>query len=120
MTEDTRHPPAGNVSGAARLEDLRRKLIPVFRQYSVRKAIVFGSYARGEPSPHSDLDLVLLQQTAKRFLDRYDGLLLDLGRAVPEVSLEVLIYTPEELQQMAARPFIATVLREGKVIHESA
>ena len=103
----------GVISGVA------ERLAPVFRRYGVCKAILFGSFARGEPSLRSDLDLILVQETEKRFLERYDGLLLDLGKRVPDRDLDVLIYTPEELERMAHRPFVATALREGKVIYES-
>jgi predicted nucleotidyltransferase len=98
---------------------LRERLLPVLRRSRVQKAIVFGSFARGEASRHSDLDLILVQQTDQRFLDRYDGLLCELSRAVPERDLDVLIYTPEELAAMSQRVFIAAALDEGKVIYES-
>ncbi len=98
---------------------LRERLLPVLRTSRVQKAIVFGSFARGEASRHSDLDLILVQQTDRRFLDRYDGLLYELSRVVPERDLDVLIYTPEELASMSQRAFIAAALDEGKVIYES-
>jgi uncharacterized protein len=101
------------------LENVRACLTPVFRRYGILKAIVFGSVARGEPSPHSDVDLILIQATAKRFLDRYEGILLELNESIPHTAVEALIYTPEEMERMRQRRFIATALREGKVIYES-
>jgi predicted nucleotidyltransferase len=101
------------------LENVRACLVPVFQRYGILKAIVFGSVARGEPSPHSDVDLILIQKTAKRFLDRYEGILLELNDAIPHTTVEPLIYTPEEMEWMRKRRFIATALREGKVIYES-
>jgi predicted nucleotidyltransferase len=73
----------------------------------------------GEPSPHSDVDLILVQRTEKRFFDRYEGLQLELNKAIPHRTVEALIYTPEELESMQRRRFIATALREGQVIYES-
>ena len=102
------------------LSDFRVRLTPVFRRYQIRKALVFGSFARGDVLRHSDLDLILIQQTELRFMDRYDGLLHDLGCAVSEREIDVLIYTPEELAALADRPFIARALREGKTIYESS
>ncbi len=101
------------------LADLRHRLTPVLRQYGIRKAILFGSLARGEATRHSDVDLILIQQTDRRFLERYDGLLLDLNKALPHRSVDVLIYTPAELERIANRPFIAQALKEGKVLYES-
>jgi uncharacterized protein len=101
------------------LENVRACLTPVFQRYGVLKAIVFGSVARGEPSPHSDVDLILIQNSTKRFLDRYEGILLELNAAIPHAAVEALIYTPEEMERMRMRRFIVTALREGKVIYES-
>ena len=75
--------------------------------------------ARGEASRRSDVDLILVQRTDLRFLDRYDRLLYELNLALPDVAVDALIYTPEELEQMARRRFVATALREGQVIYES-
>ena len=93
--------------------------MPVFRRYGILKAIVFGSVARGEPSSYSDVDLILIQRTDKRFLDRYEGIQLDLNGAIPRTTVDALIYTPEEMERMQGRRFIADALREGKVIYES-
>jgi len=75
--------------------------------------------ARGDDSPKSDLDLILVQDTEKRFIDRYDGILYELSRAVSGRDVEVLIYTPQELKAINQRSFIKTALHEGIVIYES-
>lgn len=99
--------------------ELRARLLPVFKRHQIVRAILFGSMARGEASRRSDVDLILVQRTDLRFLDRYDQLLYELNLALPDVAVDALIYTPEELEQMARRRFVATALREGQVIYES-
>jgi len=101
------------------LEDIASALREIFRKYGILRAIVFGSRARGEPSRRSDLDLILIQETDKRFLDRYDGIYLDIARAVKFQGVDLLIYTPDELSRMAVRRFIRKALEEGVVIYES-
>jgi predicted nucleotidyltransferase len=101
------------------VSDLTKRLKPVFEKYQVQKAILFGSMARGEATRRSDIDLILIQNTEKRFLDRYDGLLGDLNDAVSGRVVEALIYTPEELQRISHRAFISRALEEGMVIYES-
>ena len=98
---------------------LRRCLFPIFQQYRIEKAILFGSFAREENSLHSDVDLILIKKTNQRFFDRYDKILVDLNKAMPDHELDVLIYTPDELEQIAERPFIAQALKDGKVLYES-
>lgn len=101
------------------LRQLRARILPVLRKYHLKKAIVFGSLARGEGTRRSDLDIILVQQTDKRFLDRYEGILSDLGGVVSGRDIDVLIYTPEELESISHRPFITSALRDWKVIYES-
>jgi len=99
------------------LDALRRRLAPHLRR--TRKAIVFGSVARGEADEWSDLDLVIVADTMRPFLERYrdfEGLYDVWPR------LDLLIYTPAEFAEMReeGRPFIEHVLSEGVVIHEAS
>jgi uncharacterized protein len=41
------------------IEDIKVKLKPVFEKYGLIKAAVFGSYARHEAMPDSDVDLLV-------------------------------------------------------------
>ena len=101
------------------LRPLADALRPVFRRYRVVRAILFGSLARGEGTRRSDVDLIVIQNTGKRFLDRYDGLLQEISERVPGRDVDLLIYTPQEIAALSHRPLIAFALREGRVIYES-
>ncbi len=41
------------------IETLAKRARPTLRRYGVRRASVFGSYARGQEEPESDLDLLV-------------------------------------------------------------
>jgi len=56
------------------LDWISQKLEPIFERYGILKAILFGSFARKEETRRSDVDLMLIQETEKRFLDRYEGI----------------------------------------------
>jgi uncharacterized protein len=101
------------------ISSLAVTLRPVFQKHGIAKAIVFGSFARGEPSRRSDVDLVLIQETEKRFLDRYEGILRDIVALVHGRDVDLLIYTPQEFAEMTDRRFIRTIMKEGVVIYES-
>ncbi|MDD5544823.1 MAG: nucleotidyltransferase domain-containing protein [Acidobacteriia bacterium] len=103
---------------STQLDQLRVRLEPLFVKHHVLRAIVFGSFARGDVSRHSDLDLIVVQETEKRFLDRYDDLLRPVAEAVPERAVDLLIYTPQELKRLSERPFVARALLEGRTIYE--
>jgi len=98
---------------------LARRLRPIFERRKVLRAILFGSLATGDASRRSDVDLIIVQNTDKRFFQRYEGILQEIAMAVHERDVDLLIYTPEEFAQMRHRPFIHQALNEGIVIYES-
>lgn len=96
------------------------QLCSIFRAHGVTKAVVFGSFARGDQTKRSDLDLMLIQNTDKSFFKRYDGLYEEICRILTNYAVDLLIYTKHELDQMAPRTFIQSILREGVAIYEPA
>ncbi len=100
-------------------KQISMRVRPVLRKYGIKKAILFGSFATGRQTLKSDVDLVLIQDTDKRYFDRFEGILRDLYEAIRGRDIEVFIYTPEELDRISHRKFIQNVLREGQVIYES-
>jgi len=98
------------------IEDFKKNLSPFFRKHNIIKAVVFGSYARNTENRKSDLDLILVQRTEKRFFDRYNDI-LDIYEYLRGVQTDILIYTPEELERISSRPFIRNALEEGVTIY---
>lgn len=83
------------------------------------KIVLFGSRARGEGRPESDLDLLVIEESAlPRYqrATRYRMALLDL---LPEK--DIVVWTPEEAREWAAVPnaFITMILAEGRVLYEA-
>lgn len=98
--------------------EIARRARPVFERHNIERAILFGSFARGRQSRRSDVDLILIQQTTRRYFKRFEGLLQDLHRAIPARDIECFIYTHEELASISSRIFIRRILDEGTVIYE--
>jgi predicted nucleotidyltransferase len=81
------------------------------------KIILFGSWARGERGPHSDIDLLIIQESDLSRPQRYAQVRrLFWGMGVP---MDILVYTPEEFARYQSVPgsFTHTVAREGKVLY---
>lgn len=89
---------------------------------SPRKIVLFGSYARGDEGPESDLDLLVIQDMP--FVP--DGSRLKemgmLWRLLADIKIpkDILIYTPDEVSrwESSLNHIIPTALREGMVLHE--
>lgn len=73
--------------------------------------VVFGSFANGTNSRRSDLDLVVIERTEKRFIERLTTEYLDLDETAG-VAVDVLIYTPEEWEKKRRDPFFANAPME--------
>ena len=81
----------------------------------VRRIGYFGSYARGRRDLFTDLDLFVAWKTERPVLDRLRFLysILDV-----RVDLDIVCYTPAELQARSDQPFIRQLLSEEVVLYE--
>ena len=110
---------ADNSTHIPTIAQIRDSLAPVIAKTGARKAVVFGSYARGSADSYSDLDIIIVHDTEKGFFDRASDF-REVYSSWPR-SLDMLIYTPDELDEMLSqcRPFIEAALEEGVVIYEA-
>ena len=86
--------------------ELRRALEPVFREYGVRSAVLFGSYAKGKAEQNSDVDILV--DSGLRGL-RFFGLLESVSDAL-EIPVDLL-----DVQQIVPGSPIEREIRESGV-----
>ena len=99
-----------------KLEHELDRIIPIISRHGVEKIVLFGSMRNGNIGPASDLDLIVVQRTEKRFLDRIDEIIRLIN---PRCAMDILVYTPEEIRQFSkTNRFIREALGEGKVMYE--
>lgn len=96
--------------------ELERVTKMLRKDKEIRLVMLFGSLARGDVSGKSDMDMIIIKNTKKRFLDRLDEIYSTL---VPNVALDIFVYTPEEFKLMKNRRFIMNAMKEGKILHEA-
>jgi len=114
-------PQSEQTTKKARLERLESELdrwLPLLITHEEpEQIIVFGSFCSGELSEWSDLDLVIVKETQSPFLDRIRRV-LELLR--PQVGLDVLVYTPDEFEQLSReRAFVRQeIVGKGRVVYE--
>jgi len=93
-------------------------ILKKLQNYEPQKVILFGSFARGEVDEYSDLDLVVIKETPRRFVER----LIEVARIVGTGfgKVDIFAYTPEEFEKMKeiGNPFIEQVLKDGITIYE--
>lgn len=87
---------------------------------TVVRALVFGSYATENVGPKSDLDVIVVQESAlpqlSRTADLYVKLCEHLGMAV-----DLIVYNPQEFDQLSqTRNFVIQAVAQGRWIYARA
>ena len=98
----------------ATIDDVRDRIIALMDPESI---VLFGSRARGEQSDSSDADILIVQETSQRPIERRmaaERILAD--RALP---LDIFVYTPDEMRRLYAMgsPFIEEIVETGRVLY---
>ena len=98
------------------LEEELKRIVGKFEELDVEKVILFGSLATNNVHKISDIDLIIIKKTDERFLDRLENIYQHL---MPEVGMDILVYTPEEFEEVKGKSdFIRSALKNGRVIYE--
>ena len=86
--------------------------------YNPQKIIIFGSYARGEQSNNSDLDLLIVKDTSESYYKR-PATIRSLFEKQP-CPLDILVFTPEEFedQKSEINNIVNIAVKTGVVVYE--
>jgi len=95
-------------------------IINDLKPYNPERIILFGSAGRGEADEYSDIDLVVIKETKKRFIKRLAEVVTYIRPSLCPV--DIFVYTKGEFEEMKKNlnPFIEQVLKNGKVIYEKS
>jgi predicted nucleotidyltransferase len=101
-------------------DSIREMVRLIVARFHPDKIILFGSHARGQAGPDSDVDLLIVmpvEGSKRRKATEIDGTLAD--RTIP---LDLIVVTPEEFEQASHQ--VGSVLRpaalEGLVLYDRA
>ena len=91
----------------------------ILKEYQPKMVILFGSYAYGEPTEDSDVDLLIIKDTEKRPIDRWIEVKRLLRDIAPTLPVSPLVYTSKEIEERTAIKdfFIEEILEKGEVLH---
>lgn len=90
----------------------------IVAKFRPRKIVVFGSYARGDASPDSDLDILVITECDEPTYQRAAAIRLEIHPS--PCPIDILVYTPEEIERYegVTNHIVTEALREGIVAYE--
>ena len=99
------------------MSEINDKVQVIVTKFQPDKIILFGSYAKGNPSPDSDVDLLVIMNTTQSTWDLAVEISLALKHSFP---LDILVRTPQEIARRLKHGdfFIRDILENGKVLYE--
>ncbi len=102
------------ITDTVSIEKIKETIIPILRNYPVRKAIIFGSYAKGNASENSDIDLYIDTNGKLKGLD-FVGLL--------EILSDSLVKDIDLIDKAHIEPdslMTKEIENEGTIIYEKS
>jgi len=96
---------------------IARMVRRIVRRFAPERVILFGSHARGEAGPDSDVDLLVVMPVAGSKLEKA----VEIGVALHDIRLpkDIIVSTPEEFAWR--KEIVGTIerpaVREGKVLY---
>ena len=95
------------------LDEIVRRIVQAARP---ERIILFGSAARGECGPDSDIDLLIVKSNVHR-----RRLAMDLYEALADIeqAVDLIVATPEDIERYGQSPALVleSALREGKLLY---
>ena len=101
--------------GMKQIRQLSRRIA---REFKPRRIVLFGSYADGDPTADSDVDLLVVLPHEGRSVEKSVEMRLKLRPAFP---LDLLVRTPETVRRRIAMgdTFLRDIMENGKVLYEA-
>lgn len=91
----------------------------IVQRFQPQRIILFGSYADGAPTSDSDVDLLVIMPT--NLLPAYQAAEI-LNHVNPAFAIDLLVRTPEEVQQRLAwnDSFMQNIVEKGRMLYAAA
>ncbi|MCL5270893.1 MAG: nucleotidyltransferase domain-containing protein [bacterium] len=99
------------------IQKIRELGLQIGREFQPDKVLLFGSHARGDAGPDSDIDFFVIIPCRDKSVHKAVEIRLSLDHSIP---IDVLVRTPEEVDKRLAMgdTFIQGILDQGIVLYE--
>ena len=100
-------------------QTLPKAIRRIVSELKPERIILFGSYAYGNPTSNSDVDLLVIMKNRAKYIDRYIAVSNLLYPR--EFPVDIIVKTPGEIKAELKKKgnfFMHEILSRGKVVYE--
>jgi len=94
----------------------------ILDDFKIKKVLLFGSFAYGSPTKHSDVDLAIISSDFRKqdFWERVNFLTKMRRDIADTIAMDIIGYTPQEFRHIEKHSAImAKAKKDGKWIYRS-
>ena len=100
------------------IDSIRLLMLPVVRRYAIKRVLLIGSYARGQASKDSDVDLIISGGNFKGLFDYSEAIAL-FEKAFQKKTDLIMEENVQQDESRSGRRFRQHVKNEGILLYES-
>lgn len=99
-------------------EEIEKLANGIAREFHPERIVLFGSHARGTPSPDSDVDLLIVVNHSGKGWELASQIRM---RFAPDFPVDFIVRTPEEYRSRLSLfdPFFREIATQGKPLYEA-
>ena len=92
----------------------------IIEKVNPEKVILFGSHAYGDPTPKSDIDILVILKESFQTRTERSGQLYILLKDISEYPKDIVVYTLDEVKKWenVRQAFITSIIRKGIILYE--
>ena len=100
------------------MKRIRELASQIAREFRPQKIILFGSHAYGEPTPNSDVDILVVLPFKGKSVRKAIEIR---NRVNPKLPLDLIVRTPEQVDYRIANNdwFMREIVEKGRTLYEA-
>jgi predicted nucleotidyltransferase len=100
------------------MDQIKSLSMRIAQEFRPQRIVLFGSYANGEPTDDSDVDLLVVMTFTRRPVRKAIEIR---SRVRPQTPVDVIVRTPAQIAERIAKGdwFMQEIVEKGRTLYEA-